>query len=101
MTLHLSETDLKPLGLIDLQMPLIVTLVICLVLAAMTVAAAIWLSRPGRKAARRQPRGRHDELTDRALWRQRIDDIVTRHDRGEISREDACAELAALSRDYV
>ena len=48
MTLHLSETDLKPLGLIDLQMPLIVTLVICLVLAAMTVAAAIWLARPGR-----------------------------------------------------
>ena len=91
MTLHLSETDLKPLGLIDLQMPLIVTLVICLVLAAMTVAAAIWLSRPGRKAARRQPRGRHDELTDRALWRQRIDDIVTRHDRDEISREDAFA----------
>lgn len=40
-------------------------------------------------------------MTDRALWRQRIDDIVTRHDRGEISREDAFAELAALSRDYV
>ena len=71
MTLHLSETDLNPLGLIDLQMPLIVTLVICLILAAMTVAAAIWLSRPAR------------------------------HDRGEISREDAFAELAALSRDYV
>ena len=35
MTLHLSETDLKPLGLIDLQMPLIVTLVICLVLACL------------------------------------------------------------------
>ena len=26
---------------------------------------------------------------------------MTRHDRGEISREDAFAELAALSRDYV
>ncbi|WP_137655818.1 hypothetical protein [Bifidobacterium moukalabense] len=101
MTLHLSETDLHPMGLLDLQTPLIAVLAICLVLATVLVTVAIWLSRPGGRPVRQRSYGRHEALTDKALWRKRIDEIVARHDEGEISREDAFAELATLARDYV
>lgn len=39
-------------------------------------------------------------LPAKPVWHQRIDDVVSRHARGELEREEAFAQLAAIARDF-
>ena len=52
------------------------------------------------KPAKIVNRGRHDALAGKTVWHQRIDDVVSRHARGELEREEAFAQLAAIARDF-
>lgn len=44
--------------------------------------------------------GRHDAATGTSVWHERIDDVVARHAKGDLTRENAFALLAAIARDF-
>lgn len=74
---------------------------LCAVFAAIAVvaiASAVVLSRPRRA----QPRttGAHSSQNERLRWHQRIQDVVRRHEAGELSRVDAFNALAEIARAY-
>lgn len=73
----------------------------CLLAAVALVIAAAALSRPSRNRHRNAAeRGTHRDGTSASAWRKRIDDVVARHDSGEISREDAFIQLALITRSF-
>ncbi len=100
MMLFLAEDDLVIKDQIHLENGLAVVIAVCLLLAVVLVALVVWLARPSRKPANIVNRGRHDALDGKTVWHQRIDDVVSRHARGELEREEAFAQLAAIARDF-
>ena len=98
--LFLAEDDLVIKDQIHLENGLAVVIAVCLLLAVVLVALVVWLARPSRKPAKIVNRGRHDALAGKTVWHQRIDDVVSRHARGELEREEAFAQLAAIARDF-
>ena len=100
MMLFLAEDDLVIKDQIHLENGLAVVIAVCLLLAVVLVALVVWLARPSRKPAKIVNRGRHDALAGKTVWHQRIDDVVSRHARGELEREEAFAQLAAIARDF-
>lgn len=100
MMLFLAEDDLVIKDQIHLENGLAVVIAVCLLLAVVLVALVVWLARPSRKPAKIVNRGRHDAFAGKTVWHQRIDDVVSRHARGELEREEAFAQLAAIARDF-
>ena len=100
MMLFLAEDDLVIKDQIHLENGLAVVIAVCLLLAVVLVALVVWLARPSRKPAQIVNRGRQDALAGKTVWHQRIDDVVSRHARGELEREEAFAQLAAIARDF-
>lgn len=100
MMLFLAEDDLVIKDQIHLENGLAVVIAVCLLLAVVLVALVVWLARPSRKPAKIVNRGRHDALAGKTVWHQRIDDVVSRHAQGELEREEAFAQLAAIARDF-
>ena len=100
MMLFLAEDDLVIKDQIHLENGLAVVIAVCLLLAVVLVALVVWLARPSRKPANIVNRGRHDALAGNTVWLQRIDDVVSRHAQGELEREEAFAQLAAIARDF-
>ena len=98
--LFLAEDDLVIKDQIHLENGLAVVIAVCLLLAVVLVALVVWLARPSRKPAKIVNRGRHDALAGKTVWHQRIDDVVSRHARGELEREEAFAQLAAIARVF-
>lgn len=96
----LAEQDLLPVAQLDLTAPLVAAIVICLLLALVLTALSIVLSRPARRAKRVSRPGTHSEVSGKSAWHARIEDIVRRHAAGDLEREDAFTELAAVARDY-
>ena len=99
--LVLPENLLHPKDQIHIETGLIATIVVCLVLVAALAALTALLSRPSRKNGKKTRHGRHNPATDKSEWHQRINAIVSNHENGRITREEAFAQLAALARDYV
>ena len=100
MMLFLAEDDLVIKDQIHLENGLAVVIAVCLLLAVVLVALVVWLARPSRKPAKIVNRGRHDALAGKTVWHQRIADVVSRHARVELEREEAFAQLAAIARDF-
>lgn len=101
MTFLLAEENLTVKGQIHLENGLVATIVICLLGIVILVALAVWLSQPSSRPSKNDSHGRHDALAGKSVWHQRIEDIVSRHAKGELEREDAFARLAAIVRDFV
>lgn len=99
--LVLPENLLHPKDQIHIETGLIAAIAICLILAAALVALTVLLSRPSRGKGKKTSHGRHDPATGKAEWLQRINAIVSSHENGGLTREEAFAQLAALARDYV
>ena len=95
MMLFLAEDDLVIKDQIHLENGLAVVIAVCLLLAVVLVALVGDV-----KPAKIVNRGRHDALAGKTVWHQRIDDVVSRHARGELEREEAFAQLAAIARDF-
>ncbi|MBT1174981.1 hypothetical protein JS530_05610 [Bifidobacterium sp. LC6] len=96
-----NTDDLHPVGTLSLTGPLIAVIAVCVALAALLVIVAIVLSRPRRRSRKQtQLRGAHRNASSKAEWRQRIDDVLARHAKGILSREDAFVELALIARDF-
>lgn len=100
MPMLVAAAGLSPVGPIDMTTPLAIAAGACVLLAIVLIACAVFLSRPRRTRVRAVPRGAHAEAQDRRAWHRRIDDVVSRHGSGELDREKAFAELAAIARDY-
>lgn len=96
----LAEERLVPVAQLDLTAPLVAAIVICLLVALALVVLAIVLTRPARRAKRVSRPGAHSEVSGKSAWHARIEDIVRRHAAGDVEREEAFAELAAVARDY-
>ena len=74
---------------------------VALLLTAAASAFAVWfLSRPKRPKAAPRPKGAHSGAHGRDVWRARIADVVTRHEGGSLTREEAFAELASIAREF-
>ncbi len=100
--LVLPENLIRTKDQIHIETGLIATIVICLIMAAVLVALTVLLSRPSRKTSGKpSSRGRYDQAAGKSEWHQRIDAIVSSHESGRITRDEAFAQLAALARDYV
>lgn len=101
MMLADSLGDLHPVGRLDLSTPLAMVSIGCLIAAAALVALVVVLSRP-RRRAKAKPARRGAHMNGNALdrWRAEVNDIVRRHESGELSREDAFVELAELARRF-
>ncbi|WP_226803205.1 hypothetical protein [Bifidobacterium cebidarum] len=101
LVLAVDPDDLHPTGLLSITGPLIAIITICIALAIGLVVAAIVLSRPARKPRKaKQLRGAHRNAGSKAIWHARIDDVLARHERGDISREEAFVQLALIARDF-
>ena len=100
MMLFLAEDDLVIKDQIHLENGLAVVIAVCLLLAVVLVALVVWLARPSRKPAKIVNRVSFDALAGKTVWHQRIDDVVSRHAQGELEREEAFAQLAAIARDF-
>lgn len=98
--LVLPEHLLHPKDQMHIETGLIATIVVCLIMVVALVALTVLLSRPSRKNGKRSGHGRHDPATGKSEWHQRINVIVSNHENGRITREEAFAQLAALARDY-
>ncbi len=98
--LVLPEDMLHPKDQIHIETGMIATIVVCLIMVAALVALTVLLSRPSRKNGKKSSPGRHNPASGKSEWLQRIDAIVSNHENGRITREEAFAQLAALARDY-
>ena len=96
----MTTSDLTPVGQLDLTPMLAIVASACAALAVILIVAVVLLSRPRKTRAKAQPRGAHTGAADRRAWHRRIDEVVSRHDSGELDREEAFAALAGIARDY-
>lgn len=97
-TLAVQSDDLQPVEQIDIATPLTITLTVCVLAAMVLIACAVALSRPRR--SKPQPRAAHVHNKDKAKWQRRINDVLSRHQTGELTSEQAFTELAAICRDF-
>lgn len=94
-----NADERKPEGLITMPTALIVAFISFLAVAVILFIAILVLSKPKRKTAPK-PHGVHSNQNDKRAWRERIDDIVERHARGELTRDAALRDLAQVARDF-
>ncbi|MBW3094297.1 hypothetical protein KIH75_02795 [Bifidobacterium sp. 64T4] len=97
--LAVNVDNLQPVGQIDLTTPLIIAGVLGILIAIALIAGAVILSRPRRNRDKPQPRGAHLSDTAKTAWHARIDSVIARYHAGDIDRETAFIELAAICRD--
>jgi len=100
MTFLLAEEDLTVKGQIHFENGLVATIVACLLGIVILIALTVWLSKPSSRPSRNDDHGRHAP-SEKSVWHQRIEDIVSRHAAGELEREEAFTLLAATVRDFV
>ncbi|KAB8295619.1 hypothetical protein [Bifidobacterium avesanii] len=98
MTVALDVSSLSPLPSMGMPVWLAVVCAACAALCVAAVVAAVLAFRPSRRPA--PPRGAHMTASDATRWHGRIDRVVARHEAGELTREEAFAELAALVREF-
>ena len=67
-------------------------------LAIIGIVLVAALSKPRR--ARIQAPGAHAVQNQRMVWHRRIEEVVQRHEAGELNRVDAFSELAEIVRAY-
>ncbi|BDR52747.1 hypothetical protein KIM372_06540 [Bombiscardovia nodaiensis] len=70
----------------------------CLLLAVLLVVLIVVLSKPARKAP--APRAQHVPTASKDAWRQQIDQVVARHQRGEVNQSQAMSQLAEIVRAF-
>ncbi|WEV73399.1 hypothetical protein OZX74_05465 [Bifidobacterium sp. ESL0798] len=100
--LQMNTVDMaeyKPEGLITMPTGLIVAFICFLAAAVILVIAILVLSKP-RKEAPAKVHGAHSIQNDKMAWRQRINDIVEGHAKGDLSRDEALRDLAQVARDF-
>lgn len=96
--LALDVSSLSPLAPMGVPVWLIAACAVCAGLCLIAVVVAALPSRPRRRAD--PVRGAHMTASDANRWHRRVDRIVKRYDAGEIGREEAFAQLAALVREF-
>lgn len=99
MFLALSPADLHPVGTLNLSAPLICALVSALVLVVIFIIAAI-IGSQTKIVKDEAPRGTHNATHDKSVWRERINQVVAAHKSGKLTREQAFAQLAQITRDF-
>lgn len=94
--------DLKPEQAYTGAGAIAAVLVTSLALACLFVVLAVVLSKPrqSRPQAKRAHRGVHHQTSGTRIWHRRIDEVVDRFHAGDISRDQAFAQLASLARAY-
>ncbi|MDF7640996.1 hypothetical protein PT279_05255 [Bifidobacterium sp. ESL0784] len=100
--LQMNTVDMaeyKPEGLIRMPTTLIVAFIIFLAAAVILVIAILLLSRP-KKQTPVKVHGAHSAQNDKTAWRARINGIVERHAKGDLSRDAALRDLAQVARDF-
>lgn len=100
MTITLSDNGFDTMDPIHIETGLGIVIAVCLTIAMALVILVVWLSRPNRKPTKTANHGRHDAATSTSVWHERIDDVVARHAKGDLTRENAFALLAAIARDF-
>ncbi|WEV63402.1 hypothetical protein [Bifidobacterium sp. ESL0732] len=91
--------EYKPEGLIAMPTALIVAFIVFLAAAVILIIAILLLSRP-KKQISAKVHGAHSTQNDKTAWRKRINNIVERHMRGELTRDAALRDLAQVARDF-
>ena len=99
-TVAVDPSELKPIAQLSITMPLLAVMGVCLLLAVALATLAVLLSRPRKAGAPRPQRGAHRPSADKTQWRRRIDAVVARYHKGELSREEAFVALARIARDF-
>ncbi|MCO6558277.1 MAG: hypothetical protein J6575_02380 [Bifidobacterium sp.] len=104
LSMHLLQAnsemaEYKPEGLIAMPTALIIGFIVFLAAAVILVIAILLLSRP-KKQISTKIHGAHGAQNDKTAWRARINDIVKRHTQGELTRDAALRDLAAVARDF-
>ena len=96
----LNHEDLKPLEQLPLYGPLLIVLAASLALAIVAIVLAVLLSRPRRVEKRARTLGAHSPASGKSVWHGRINEVLARHQRGELARDESFDELARIARDY-
>ncbi|KFJ06544.1 hypothetical protein [Bifidobacterium tsurumiense] len=102
MTLRiaLDNGDLKPMQELSGSTAFLIAMLVCAVLAAVLIIVAIVLSQPRKRKKSVPARGAHNASGDANAWKRRVAGIVESHNKQEISKDQAFAQLAQLCRDY-
>ena len=99
MIITLSDNGFDTMDPIHIETGLGIVIAMCIAIAVALVILVVWLSRPNRRPTKTANHGRHDAATGTSVWHERIDDVVARHAKGDLTRENAFALLAAIARD--
>ena len=100
MIITLPDNGFDTMDPIHIETGLGIVIAVCLAIAMALIILVVWLSRPNRKPTKTVNHGRHDAATGTSVWHERIDDVVARHAKGDLTRENAFALLASIARDF-
>ncbi len=100
MMMHSAAQQFDTMDPIHWETELVIAIVACASLAIAMAALVVFLSRPSHRLPKKNSVGRHGERSSRTIWHERINSVVARHAAGEIDREEAFAQLAAIAREY-
>jgi hypothetical protein len=89
----------RPMGTLPVPTMLIVLLVGSIVLCMALIVLTVLLSRP-RKRNESRSRGVHTGTDASHAWLERVQSTIDRFSVGDITRDEAFAELAGTARDY-
>ncbi|KAE8127188.1 MULTISPECIES: hypothetical protein [Bifidobacterium] len=96
----LNPQDLHPAQQLSAYEPLLIVLIASLALAIAAIALVVMLSRPRRADKQLKAAGAHSGASGKTAWRAKINEVLARHQRGELTRDESFDELARIARDY-
>ena len=97
-SLALDVSSLRPAGAFGFPTRYVALCAGFTAIAVIAIVLVAVLSRPRR--AQVQTSGTHSGQNQRMQWHQRVQDVVRRHEAGELDRVDAFNELAGIVRAY-
>ncbi|RSX53135.1 hypothetical protein D2E25_1108 [Bifidobacterium goeldii] len=90
-----------PVSEITIANMLVPAMIACFTLAIALTVLIVILSRPRRTPARATTaQGAHRARSATSVWLERISDVVDRNQHGDLSREEAFAQLAGIARAF-